>query len=517
MQRFISPRYVFPKNLVSRYVTIVFLIFIATSLIVKTANAQPDGTILNLSDSKKSLSQPELTLKPNNDKALQQYLLKRDRLNSQTSPQARKYFSASAARKRLSKNDNELRIGLILPETKLEKLVALMHNAAQMAFFDAIKADANIKAAKLFFYNIGENDRQLRQAMKQANDDKVDIILGPLFAESVSKIARFAGDEGLPIIAFSNSEAIAEQGTYVFGLTPSQQAKQIINYALANGSKNIAIFTPENDYGRLVAQTVSNELAKHGKGLGYLTFYDEDSTDLSQQVRQFSHYDYRKLQLNLYKKQLSQIYSTRDATAMKNIVAKIKRLVPPKTLKRYQTFSDRDVIRSELSRLEDIDTVSGPPFDAVLMVVSSSRLLQTIISLFAFYDLNTQNVNIYGLQLWDEMRSLASDPSLNGALHVSIDSPRYQDFKRRYRQLFGKTPPTLVSLVYDATSLALNIGKGGNITPQQLHVGNGYSGVGSHFRLLENGTVERLYSIKRISGKNSKLVQIAPTRFPEDY
>ncbi|MCH9845136.1 MAG: penicillin-binding protein activator [Alphaproteobacteria bacterium] len=488
------------------------VIIIVASSIVKTAYAQASDTILDIESSKNSLSQPILSLAPYDELIFQQFLLQRDGLNTPNNIQPRDNFSASAVQKRLSKNDDDLRIGIILPETKLEKLVNLMHNAAQMAFFDSNRPDA-----KLFFYNIGENDRQINDVMKQAIDDDIDIILGPLFAESVNKIAPLAGDEGLPIIAFSNSEAIATQGAYVFGLTPAQQAKQIINYALANGSKNIAVFTPESDYGRLVAETVKNELAKYGKGLGYLTYYDEDSTDLSQQVRQFTHYDYRKLQLNLHKKQLLQIYRSRDAKAMKDIVVKIKRFVPPKTLERYQTLSNRDVIRSELSRLGDIDTISGPPFDAALMVVGSSRLLQTIISLFAFYDLNANNINIYGLQLWDEMRNLASDPSLNGALHVSIDSPRYQDFRRRYRQLFGKTPPTLVSLVYDATSLALNIGKGGKINPDHLHVANGYSGVGSHFRLLENGTVERLYSIKRISGKNSKLVQIAPTKFPDDY
>ncbi len=484
---------------------------------MKPAYAQHEGILFNLSDSQNSLSQPILSLAPYDKLIFEQFLLQRDWQNRQKNIQSPDNFSLSAARKRFSKNDDELRIGVILPEAKLEKLVNLMHHAVQMAFFDAVKSDSTLSDAKLFFYNIGENDRQLSDVMKQAIDDDIDIILGPLFAESVRKIAPVAGDEGLPIIAFSNSEAIANQGTYVFGLTPAQQAKQIINYALANGSENIAVFTPESDYGRLVAQTVKNELAKYNRGLGYLTFYDEDSTDLSQQVRQFTHYDYRKLQLNLHKKQLAQIYSSGDAQAMQEMVIEIKQLVPPITLERYETLSDRAVIKNELSRLNDIDTVSGPPFDAVLMVVGSSRLLQTIISLFAFYDVNAQNVNIYGLQLWDEMRSLASDPALNGALHVSIDSPRYQDFRRRYRQLFGKNPPTLVSLVYDATSLALTIGKEGAVNPEKLHVGNGYSGIGSHFRLLENGTVERLYSIKRISGKNSKLVQIAPTSFPDDY
>ncbi|MCH9853769.1 MAG: penicillin-binding protein activator [Alphaproteobacteria bacterium] len=484
-----------------------------SNAIVKTAYAQPDSTILNLSDSQNSLSQPSLSLTPYDEQTFQEFLLKRDGVGINNDNQnPNQNFSTSAAKKRLSQNDGELRIGIILPETKLEKLVELMHNAAQMALFDSNKQNT-----KLFFYNIGETDSQLNNVVKQVTRDNIDIILGPLFAESVSKIAPLVGKIGLPIIAFSNSEAIAETGTYVFGLTPAQQAKQIINYALANGSKKIAIFTPENDYGRLVTQTVKNELAKYNKELAYLTYYDEDSTDLSQQVRQFTHYDYRKSQLNLHKKQVAQISRSRDAQAMKDIVAKIKRLAPPKTVERYETLSDRNVIRSELSRLDDLDTVSGPPFDAVLMVVGSSRLLQTIISLFAFYDLNTQNVTIYGLQLWDEMRRLASDPALSGALHVSIDSPRYQDFRRRYRQLFGKTAPTLVSLVYDATSLALTIGKDGNINPAHLHVANGYSGVGSHFRLLENGTVERLYSIKRISGKNSKLVQIAPTKFPDDY
>ncbi len=489
------------------------LVLMNLSMISSQAFAQPGGTIFNFSDLQEYIIQPTITFTPRDDERFQQFLFNRDqKIISEESSKTRPNFSISAARKRLLERDNELRIGVILPEKKLEKLVELMHYAAQMAFFDYGKQDA-----RLFFYDIGEDDEETREVVKQATRDGIDIVLGPLFAESVQKIAPYIGASGLPMIAFSNSEGIAERGSYIFGLTPSQQAKQIINYALANDSKKIAIFTPENDYGRLVAETAKNELAKHGKSLSYLTYYDENSTDLSQQVRQFTHYDYRKLQLTLHKKNVSKVASSNNPEIIKNMIVKIKELAPKNIRNYYNSLNNRNILRAEAKRLKDIDTVSGPPFDSILVVVGSSRLLQTIISLFAFYDLNTQNVDIYGLQLWDEMRSLKNDPALAGALHISIDSPRYKDFQKRYKKLFNKNPPTLVSLVYDATILALNANTDGKIDPSTLHISRGYSGVGSHFRFLENGVVERLYSIKKIDGKNSQVVQIAPKIFPSNY
>ncbi len=491
----------------------VGLIFVLTFILPHKILAQAGGDIINLTE-EQTLIQPFITFQPDDAKQYQELIFRRDALTAPKveSDTRRSNFSVSAARQRLSQRDDELRIGIILPEKKLEKLVELMHYAAQMAFFDYGTQDA-----KLFFYDIGDDDQQAKEVIKQATRDSVDIILGPLFADSVTKLAPYAGANGLPMISFSNSEKVAEQGAYVFGLTPSQQAKQIINYAIANKSKKIAIFTPENDYGRLVANTAKAELEKHNIGLSYLTFYDEASTDLSQQVRQFTHYDYRKLRLNLYKNDITDALKANDAKQIDAMVKIINRQVGRKIRKIYNTLSPRNILKSELKRLSDVDTLGKAPFDSILVVVGSSRILQTIVSLFAFYDLSARNVDIYGLQLWDEMRSLKNDDTLIGARHISIDSQRYQDFVTRYRELFGKTPPTLVSLVYDATILALTANKDGKIDPSNLQLANGYSGVGSHFRFLETGIVERLYGIKQVNGKKSRVIQAAPKIFPRNY
>ncbi len=467
-------------------------------------------TLLKLEQDSDSLLEPEFIVTPKQEELfLEHYSTKRYPELSEITKNSTNNFSIAAARQRLSRRDTELKIGLILPETRLENLVQLMHYAAQMAFFDS-----NLKNARLFFYDIGTNDPQALAVIQQATRDEVDIILGPLFSESVTRIAPFAGANGLPMVVFSNSENVADTGVYVFGLTPNAQAKQIIQYGLAQKIKKFAVFAPESEYGRLIVDNTTSLLNETGNELSYLTFYDEKSADLSQQVRQFAHFDYRKLQLTLQKQTIKKILAGGDPNKMRKLSNQLQKNLSRSLRKYYKNFAPEEILHLESKRLNDVDTITPPPFDGVLIVASSSRILRTIVSLFSFYDINAQNVKIYGLQLWDEMKTLKNNPALQYARHITLDSSRYQNFRNRYKALFGKNPPTLVSLVYDATLLAISASKNeGKIDMTNLHTAQGYNGVGSRFRFLENGTVERLYGIKMIEGARSRTIQNVPKYF----
>src|SRR3546814_1134333 len=71
-----------------------------------------------------------------------------------------------------------------------------------------------------------------------------------------------------------------------------------------------------------------------------------------------------------------------------------------------------DVCSSDLlQRLERLDTIGAPDFDAVLLPDTGQTLRVAAASL-AYYDANQPAVRLLGLRNWDEVRTLGSEPAL---------------------------------------------------------------------------------------------------------
>ena len=56
--------------------------------------------------------------------------------------------------------------------------------------------------------------------------------------------------------------------------------------------------------------------------------------------------------------------------------------------------------KNELKKLERQLTL-GVPFDSIIIASDGDRLTE-ILSHLAFYDINTENTNIYGTSLWED-------------------------------------------------------------------------------------------------------------------
>jgi branched-chain amino acid transport system substrate-binding protein len=65
-------------------------------------------------------------------------------------------------------------------------------------------------------------------------------ILGPVLADETLAVARVVNGR-VPVIAFTNDQAVAASGAYVFGLTPRQTTSAILRYARSRGVKNVAV------------------------------------------------------------------------------------------------------------------------------------------------------------------------------------------------------------------------------------------------------------------------------------
>ena len=110
-----------------------------------------------------------------------------------------------------------------------------MRNAAEMAF-----AEFNSPNVQLLVKDDAGNTDAARQWAQQALDEGAAIILGPLFAQSVSAVGQVARARNVPVIAFSTDANVASRGIYLLSFLPESDVARIVQYAGSAGKRSYA-------------------------------------------------------------------------------------------------------------------------------------------------------------------------------------------------------------------------------------------------------------------------------------
>jgi ABC-type branched-subunit amino acid transport system substrate-binding protein len=118
-----------------------------------------------------------------------------------------------------------------------------------------------------------------------------------------------------------------------------------------------------------------------------------------------------------------------------------------------------------------------------------------------------------GTGLWDTTEA----PKLSGlqGAWYAASSPRLRTrFEHRYFETYGKQPPRIASLAYDATALAVVLAKSGRgFGRDSLTNPNGFAGIDGIFRFSADGLAERGLAILEINNGAASVIQDAPPRF----
>jgi ABC-type branched-subunit amino acid transport system substrate-binding protein len=163
------------------------------------------------------------------------------------------------------KDHPPVRVGLLLPFSNgspaTRALANAMLNAAEMAVSDSSNSDILMMPA-----DEGPGPADAASAARRLIAQGAEIIVGPLFAASVTAVAPIARDHGSPVLAFSTDRSVAGKGVYLLSFQPENEIHRIIGYATAKGRRNFAAMIPRNAYGDRVGQaftqTVTEDHAK---------------------------------------------------------------------------------------------------------------------------------------------------------------------------------------------------------------------------------------------------------------
>ena len=357
-----------------------------------------------------------------------------------------------------------IKIGVLLPLSGPNAPVgsALM-DAVGLGLFDAYDP----RLVVLPYDTRGDAATAARVA-EQALADGVEIVIGPLFADSIRAISPSMREARVPVIGFSNDASTAGDGVYLLSFFVQDEVSQIIRYASDQGADSFAALIPNNTYGERVLSRFSNIVFEAGGEITALEVYEPNAQSVFEPVRRLANYDAR-------------------AGAYQSEVRFLERL-------------NDDLADEILETLESIETIGGPGFDAVL-VPEGGELLRSLSSLLPFYEVDPNEVRFLGTGLWDDI-SLTREPSLYGGVFAGAEPSGTSAFLERFRSFYGYAPPRIATLAYDATSLIATLAREEmrryRFSRRAFHSDEGYVGVDGLFRFRNDGTAERRLAIIRI-------------------
>jgi len=380
--------------------------------------------------------------------------------------------------------DSRIRVGLLLPLSGPQaRLGHALLNAAQLALFD-VGSDG----FALVVGDTGGTPEGAVAATQEVLAKGAELILGPLFATSVEAMATTARTANVNVVAFSNDRAVAGDGVFVVGLGPRPQIKRLVGYAVSQALTRLAVLAPDTPYGAVVVEAARETAADSGAVLSRVVLYKVDAADRSPEVRLLADYDARHQEL----------------------------------LKQRQILAARDdeAAKLALKRLDGLETLGPPDFQAVILPEGGTRL-QSIAPLLAYFDVDPAEIRFLGTALWDDPE-LGSEPALQNGWFTAPPPTLWITFRERYQKTFGDAPPRLATLAYDTAALAavlarraLENGQEPDFSQTALTQPSGFAGIDGVFRFLPTGEVERALAILEMRRDGFKVIDEAPRNFQQ--
>lgn len=182
-----------------------------------------------------------------------------------------------------SVGEGQVRVAMILPlsaQGNAGIAAQSMKNAAEMAL-----AEFKSPNIQLLVKDDGGTPQGAQAGAQQAISEGAEIIIGPLFAQSVSAVGQVARARNIPVIAFSTDANVAARGVYLLSFLPETDVRRIVEFAVSRGKRSFAALLPDNAYGAVVEAAFQQEVSRRGGRVLALEKYPPDANRMSEAAR----------------------------------------------------------------------------------------------------------------------------------------------------------------------------------------------------------------------------------------
>ena len=363
-------------------------------------------------------------------------------------------------------------VAILLPLSgRYSDLGALMLDAAQLALFDVADEGFLLRP-----YDTAGTAAGAARAAQAAIEEGAAMVLGPVFNATTAAAAPAAREREINVIAFSNDRSVAGNGVFLMGFMPEQQIDRVVAFARTQGISRFAALVPETAYGTAVIEALRAAAVRNESRVVRVEYYPSDPAEVELQVRRLARYDERQAALRAHRLALEGRGDGDSGAAPAR---------PPM-----------------IGRLD---------YDAVILPEGGPSL-RSIASLLPYYDIDPNAIRFIGTYLWYEP-GLGREPALVGGWYAGPPPAQKEAFRARFEDSYGRTPPPIASIAYDAVALAAALAKKGDFSTQAILSPNGFAGIDGIFRFNRDGTADRGLAVVEVTSLGFRVVSSPPSTF----
>ena len=364
-------------------------------------------------------------------------------------------FDMQAYRQAPPRADGAVVVSLLLPMSDgrdaIRALAGELYKAAQLAMFDTpLSRDARFV---LRLHDTKGTPEGAAEAAKAALAAGSNILVGPLFADSVSAVAPLLVGREAKALAFSNDSRVAAQNLWLLGFLPEQNIDRIVSEAVSQGLTRFGALLPEGPYGDRIGAQFGDAVRRFGGTVVQVETYPADAKDMFDPVKNLAQFERRKRAHMAEMAQLKAEAMTPFCRPTKSTHCRAMRPTRIDTDALFRALADiAPELVSAYEALKLTETLGDIPYDAVFMP-EGGLALRNLAPLLPYFDIDPKRVKFIGTALWDDP-TLAQEPPLHGGWFAAPDGDNWDAFAARYERIYRTNPPRLASMAYDAVALA---------------------------------------------------------------
>jgi len=414
-----------------------------------------------------------------------------------------------------------IKVGLLLPLTgKASELGHAMQDAVMLSLWDQYAAIPQNNAIKIRIVVMPQDTKGTwdgsETAARKVLKEGADIILGPLYSNSVKAVKKIAKSQNVKMITFSNNKSVAGDGVFIMGFQPDEQIERVVEYATKRNKRKFASFTPNDKYGKIVRNAIKNKV-------DYLNKNNEELQSLDE-IRSFEK-RVKTITKNklLIKNQIT--YSSKGSKYAKPVRELLnfdeKKFTKSEKLQAEATnkeIMEQAKVGVEIENAEEIinnvleEEKDDVPFDTLIIPEGGHKLLD-IASLLKYYHFDKEKIQLIGSGQWDNSNLLKSE-ILHNAWFATSSPDRKKTFYDHFYNKFKYKPKRLASLAYDAMALTVVLSFNGDLSEEALVNPAGFNApVDGLFRFNKDGVAERKLAVLRVTPEGFVVIDKAPERF----
>ncbi len=287
----------------------------------------------------------------------------------------------------------------------------------------------------------GTPDGAVEAVRALAEQPDVRAVIGPMLSEEVQAAADAAAAAGVPLLALTRHESVANAGAGVFrlSLTRSMEAEILADHAVRDlGLRRIAILYPKDDYGREFEALLWQAIEARGARVVGVASYPPGARDFTDPIRQLVGWT---LLDDGQRARLAQRDAERAAGSANDRAA-----VPLSG----RGFGSSDPAEDALPPVVDFDALFVPDAPDMVGVLAPQLASQGV-----------EDVVLFGPSAWHNAELLRRGGTrMEGTFFTSSFDPAYpaplvQEFVRRYRDGFGEEASAFAAQGFDAANLVV--------------------------------------------------------------